>query len=194
MTEMSTETKARVLDLMHMSMPSFETFLEHTTTLKSECEKAGAMTPEREVLFTQYREALVAARGEYDDVIATFIGEHFATDEIETLIAFYSSPTFKVVEKALGLGATINNLSTAWQTKVLERCPDVWKMLVENIGEWQKVNTPEDSEVTIPDAPPSNGGWKRIDLKSVPAEEYIPTASAEEAELAKMQSDGGSAA
>lgn len=180
-----TANNDHALDLMHLSMPTFEKFLEHATELRSECDKAGAMTPERAMLFDQYRDALIGARKEYEDLIAAFICDKFTDDEIDALIGFYSGPLHKTVEKALGLGAVVNNIGTAWQTKVLERCPDTWKMLMENIGEWQEKNTPSNSEVIIPDAPPGREGWKRINLKSIPAEEYDPTS-----EITPMSGNG----
>ena len=181
-------SKDKALLLMSSSMPPFEKFLEHCSALQEECEKAGALTPERTDLFAQYREALIAARAEYEDLIANFVCDNFSDDEIALLVAFYDSPTHKVVEKALGLSADINNIGTAWQTKVLERCPEVWKMLMDNVGEWQEKNMPKDTEISIPDAPPARDGWKRVEPAPMAAEEFVPSAAVEEAELERLRS------
>lgn len=185
-------SKSAAQALMSASMPSFEKFLEHATVLKSECEKAGALTPERANNFDQYTTALVHAREEYESRVADVIIENFTAEEVNLLIAFYASPTCKAVEKALGLSAVVNNLGTQWMTQVLERCPDAWQMLMSDAGEWQAKNTPEGSEVIVADVPPSASNWKRVDLASVakPAEEYVPGAPTEEAELERLRGGG----
>lgn len=184
-------SKSAVLTLMAASMPPFEKFLEHATALKGECEKANALTAERAANFDQYSAALLADRENYEDHVANIICENFTAEEVDLLIAFYASPTCKAVEKALGLGAVISNLGTQWQTQVLERCPNTWQMLMADAGEWQAKNTPEGSEVIVADVPPSASNWKRVEFASEaakPAEEYVPNAPTEEAELERMRS------
>lgn len=177
MTDISPRpTPAKALELMRASMPPFEAFLEHATTLKGECEKAGELTPERAALFDIYKEALATARGDYENSIADLICENFFADEVDLLITCYTGPMHKALEKALGLAPTVNNLGTLWQTKVLESCPDVWKMLMDNVGLWQRKNTPEAWDVTTADVPPSaDTGWKKVEPPGVKqAEEYVP--------------------
>ncbi len=177
-------TKDAALQLMQLSMPPFDNFLAHCASLKAECEKANALTPERAALFDLYRDALLAARTEYEDAIAEVICTQFTAEETVLLITFYTGPMHKVVEKALGLGVTVSNIGTEWQTKILERCPDVWKMLIENVAEWQDKNTPEGWETVTPDSP-GNDGWHKFEGKS--AEEFVPPAPEEEEELVRMQ-------
>lgn len=173
-------SKEQALALMQLAMPSFEKFLEHSTVLKNECEKAEALTPERAKLFDQYTNALNQARVEYEDTVMKLICEQFSTDEINILIDFYTTSVHLIVEKALGFSTIIHNIGVAWRTRVFERCPDVWKMLMENVGEWQRKNTPENCEVILPDAPPNHGrdGWKLVSVPSddgpKQAEEFIP--------------------
>lgn len=164
--------------LMHLAMPSFEHFLEHSMALKTECEKAGALTTENAALFDKYRQALLDARGEYDAAIAKFIGEQFTSEEVDLLVTFYGSPTRAAVEKALGLSPLVNNIGTAWTTRVLESCPDVWKMIMDSVANWQRKNQPEDAALHVPDAPP-NREWKRVPTLKVvdapkQAEEFVP--------------------
>ncbi len=177
--------------LMSASMPPFEKFLEHATALKGECEKAGALTPERAANFDAYTAALLADRDEYENRVAATICEHFTAEEVDLLIAFYASPAHKAVEKALGLGPIINNLGTQWQTETLERCPDAWQMLMNDAGTWQAKNSPEGSEVIVADVPPSASAWKKVDLSpggAKVAEEFVPSAPTEEAELERLRS------
>ncbi len=148
-----TPTKEKAFELMKLAMPPFAQFLEHGNALKGECEKAGELTPERAALFQQYANALEAGRASYEDEIAKFICEQATAEEVDTLIAFFASPAHRVVEKFLTLGTTVNAIGTAWQTKVLESCPDTWQMIVEQVGLWQEKNTPETCEVTIPESP-----------------------------------------
>lgn len=184
---MSKPTITEARELMRLSMPPFEQFLEHCAELKAECEKANDLTPEKATLFDQYRDALIAARGDYEDQIAGVICEHFAAEEVSALIDFYTGPVFKIVEKALGLGAIVANIGTTWRTKVLEQCPDVWKMLIENVAQWQARNLPEGSTVKTPASPNEAEGWARLDDQPQPAEEFIPVAPEEEAELERMR-------
>lgn len=187
---MTEPTRDQAFELMKISMPPFEMFLEHCAALKSECETAGDLSDEKAALFDQYRDALVHARDEYESSIARLICEQFTADEVSALIDFYKSPVFKVVEKALALGPVVANVGVAWRTKVLESCPDTWKMLIENVAAWQEKNLPEGSRVATPNKPgeiPGADGWERIDDQPQAAEEFIPVAAEEEAELERMR-------
>ena len=190
-------TRGQAHELMRQSMPPFERFLEHCTALKSECEKAGELTAERAALFDAYRDQLIARRSVYEERVADNICQHFTGDEVDLLTSFYGSAMHRAVEKALGLSTVINNLGTLWQTEVLESCPDTWKMIMDNVGEWQRKNTPEDCDVVTPEAPPDRGAWRRVNLHVVgaakPDEEYVPAAPQEEAELARLQQEPESA-
>jgi len=172
--------------LMTLSMPPFENFLAHCAALKEECDKAGELNNERARLFDEYRDALLAARGEYEDLIKKIIREQLDADTVKMLVSFYSGPMHKAVERAIGLGPVVNNIGTVWTTKVLERCPDTWKMLVSNVGAWQQKNTPEGFETILPDGPPGTDGWKPVAVPTE-AEEFVPPAPEEEAELARMR-------
>lgn len=173
---MSDATKpiVRARRLMHHSMPPFEDFLEQTNKLEEECERAGDLNSEKKGLFTKYRTALLDAREEYEDAIAQFICAHFTSEEIDQLIAFYEGPLSKVIEKALALGPTVADIGTTWRTKVLERCPDTWKMFIECAGRWQEKNSPEGTTVALPESPNEAEGWRKVDREEprVEAEEF----------------------
>ena len=99
--------------------------------------------------------------------------------------------TSKLVERMLSMSATVNNLGTAWNTKVLERCPETWQMLVQNVGKWQEKNTPEGTGVELPSTP-GEEGWRAVDVPhqavDVSGDGWVPVdTSAEEAELARMK-------
>lgn len=184
---MTTDNPAR--KLMQLAMPPFEQFLEHCAALRNECEKAEALNDERAKLFDEYKAALISARPEYEADIEKFISEQFTAEEIDQLITFFDGPLHKLVEKSLSLSPLVSNIGTGWTTRVLESCPDVWQMLVQDVGAWQDKNTPKGSKVMLPSLP---GGWNPVEK---PAEELVlPDASAEEAELAKMRDEAPPAA
>jgi hypothetical protein len=171
---MTTErpTKVKSLALMQLAMPPFENFLEHGDALRGEAEKAGVLTDDKAALFDEYRNALLTSRSEYEDQISALICEQFSEEEVDLLISFYSGPMSKVVDKAFQLASVVDGIGTAWRTKVLERCPDTWKMMMEGVGEWSKKNMPESWDVNIPDSPQSPFVPS---AESMPAEELINT-------------------
>lgn len=179
-----------VKSLMQISMPPFEKFLEHTMVLRHECEKAGKLTPERAAKFNQYEAALLGARGEYEDQIADLICDNFTAEEVDALLVFFNGPAFVALQKSQNLAAVVMNIGTVWRTRVNERCPDFWSMIMHDAGEWQQINSPEGSEVIVADVPPSASGWKKIEMtpgSAKVAEEFVPGAPEEEAELERMR-------
>lgn len=178
MSDTTVPTKEQALELMKLSMPPFEQFLEHCSALKSECEKAGALTPERIALFDQYKDALLAQRSTYEDAIAELICQSMTTEEVQLLHTFFTGPMFQALQKAQDLGGQVADIGMTWQTQTLESCKETWQMIVENVGEWQMKNMPG-TQVNLPDAPGDASQWKRIDA-TAQASEYIPAGTTDE--------------
>lgn len=177
-----------ITKLMDLAMPPFEQFVAHVANLKNECDKAGELTEENRRLFEEYEQALLSGRGEYENTIAKLVSENFTAEEVAVAKLFFESPFAKVMNKFFAFGAEVSNASTAWTTKVLESCPDTWKMLMENVGKWQRKNTPESWETKIPESPPGSDGWSEVAAAPAPAEELsVGNLAEEEAEIARLR-------
>lgn len=167
--------KEKALQLMTLALPPFEAFLEHGDILRTECDKAGELTPENAKAFDDYRNMLISKRDEYEDEIAELICEESTAEDVDLLIEFYKgSSTFKAVEKMLALGTKVDGIGTAWRTRQLENCPDTWKMLIDRAGLWVQKNTPAGTQVIVPPNKAAEQAMLRDGDPLMPAQEFDP--------------------
>lgn len=179
------ETKTAARRLMSLSMPPFAQFLDHTAVLRDECEKAGDLTPENAAAFDEWRNAMLAAREEYESAIENVIVENFSLDEVRALIEFFEGPAFALLQKSQSLGGTVAEIATEWRTRVLERCPAAHALLLGKAVEWQEKNQPANWR-TVSKEQMSSENWKSVDAPRQ-AEEFSPHLSEEEREIENIR-------